>query len=326
MYLVDLVEGQEFELPIFVVSVIEKTTKSGKNYITGEVRDKSTVLKYNLWDAKNPSISIPKQGEYALISGRLEVFNNTYQINLRTVKSLDAESINPDDFKKTIILDIDELWKEFESIVATFTDDLIIFLCENILTESFVEKFKTSPAAKDVHSACVGGLLEHSVAVAKLSDMVVNHYNKLYFNNKINRDITVFSSLFHDLGKIWEYDYTTPNIEITMHGELLGHIYLGAKKIGDIAQLYRKHKPDVDLLELNEKINRILHVILAHHGKGEWGAPVTPKTPEAIIIHYVDNIDAKLMNVWENLMNCQDYFTQRNFIHENARLFNILKD
>jgi len=71
---------------------------------------------------------------------------------------------------------------------------------------------------------------------------------------------------------------------------------------------------------------RILHVILAHHGKYEWGAPVIPKTPEAIIVHFMDNIDAKLVNAWDNLKECKDTFTQKNFVHDNARLYNIFLD
>ena len=107
-------------------------------------------------------------------------------------------------------------------------------------------------------------------------------------------------------------------IGTTIQGELLGHIYLGTKRIQEVANQYKG--------EIEEKLAKILHVFLAHHGKHEWGALVLPKTPEAIIVHYMDNVDAKLMNLWENLENSKDVFTQRNFIQENAKMLNALKD
>ena len=319
MYLSDIKENQEFKQQVFVISVIEKKSKTGKAYITGEVRDKSGVFKYNLWDV-NAKLTLPQANAYFLITGTMESYNGNSQINLKNCQPLDESQININDFKNVSSRDLDELWLEIEQIVNTFQDEFIIYLAKNILTEKFVKKFKDAPAAKDVHHAWVGGLLEHSVSVAKLSDFVVKYYNDLYFENKLSRDIVVFGSLFHDIGKVWEYDYSTPNIQATKHGEFLGHIYLSAKMIGDIAQKYKEQHKDNDI---DNKILRIQHVILAHHGKLEWGAPVTPKTPEAIIIHYMDNIDAKLMNAWENLKQCKEEFTQRNFVQENGRLYNI---
>jgi 3'-5' exoribonuclease len=320
MYLSDIKENQEFKQQVFVISVIDKKSKNGKSYITGEVRDKSGVYKYNIWDVSAKFLTLPKANSYFLINGTMENYNGNPQINLRNCQPLEESEINLNDFKKTSSLDLDKLVLEIENIVDTFQDDLVVFLAKNILTEKFMKKFKDAPAAENVHSAWVGGLLEHSISVAKLSDFVVKYYNDLYFEGKINRDIVVFGSLFHDIGKVWEYDYSTPNITTTKHGELLGHIYLSAKVISDVALKYKEQNREKDV---DNKILRIQHVVLAHHGKFEWGAPVTPKTPEAIIIHYMDNIDAKLMNAWENLKQCKEEFTQRNFIQENARLYNI---
>jgi len=320
MYLSDINENQEFKQQVFFISVIEKQSKNGKAYITGELRDKSGVFKYNLWDVVAKSLILPKANAYFLITATMESYNGNPQINLKNCQPLDESEINQNDFKKVSSIDLDKLWQEMEKVIDTFQDEFILFLAKNLLTETITKKFKNAPAAEKVHSAWVGGLLEHSISVAKLSDSVVKYYNDLYFENKISRDIVVFGSLFHDIGKIWEYDYSTPNIEVTKHGELLGHIYLSTKMISDISCKYKEQNKSVDI---EEKKIRILHVILAHHGKYEWGAPVTPKTPEAIIIHYMDNVDAKLMNLWENLNDCKEKFTQRNFIQENARMYNI---
>ncbi len=319
MKLIDIKENQEFKLPVYVISSVEKKSKTGKSYLTGEVRDNSCVLKYNLWDTSNNFVTLPKTGFYYEFRGIAETFNGTLQINLKTATELEPHQINESDFKKTSSLNLEALWQEFQKIIASFQDEFVIALTKNILSENIIKKFKTAPAAEYVHNAWVGGLLEHSIAVAKLSDFTVNFYNP-YFDNKLTRDIVVFGALFHDIGKIWEYDNDSPNIKTTKCGEFLGHIYMSTKKISDAAKEINNDK------KTDDKLLKILHVILAHHGKYEWGAPVLPKIPEAIIVHYMDNIDAKIMNAYENLKDLKDEFAPKNFVQENARLYNVFLD
>jgi 3'-5' exoribonuclease len=317
--------GQQFELTVYISSAGEKISKNGKKYITGDLRDKSMVCKYYLWDSDNVASSIPVAETYAIVSGRLESFNGASQVNIISIKNIDQDLVDPHDFKKTSIKNVDSMWNELLDLVNTFSNPIVKYISEKLIKDPNVEKmFRTSPAAKSVHNAWAGGLIEHCLATAKFTDFLVKFYNKEYFDGKLDRDIAVFSALFHDIGKIWEYDSSTPEIKHTSKGELLGHIYMGAKKIEQIADEYLK-------LHNNEKtvseINKIVHIVLAHHGKLEWGAPVNPKTPEAIILHYLDNLDTKIMNAWENISMCKDEneFTERIYVQENSKLLNILK-
>lgn len=310
---------KNFKNQCYVISVLAKKTKAGKDYISGKLKCKTGVMRYNVWDNFAYFIDILKPGKYFEVEGMLEEYNQEKQVNVKNVVLLDDKDVNVLDFKAVSIFSLNELLEEFNKIIDSFTDEFIIFLAKEMITKKFIENFANTPAAKNVHGAWVGGLLEHAVSVAKLSDFIVNYYNPVYFNNKINRDIVIFASLFHDLGKMWEYDYSSPEIEVTKVGELLGHLYLSAQKISNLAKNYTGNDKD-------EKLMKLLHVILSHHGKLEWGAPVTPKIPEAVILHYMDNVDAKLMNIWENLKDCREEFTKRNFVHENARLYNILLD
>jgi 3'-5' exoribonuclease len=316
--------GQQFELTVFISSASEKVSKNGKKYITGDLRDKSLSCKYYLWDSDNVSASLPVAETYMLVSGRIESFNGSLQVNVISVKKIDQDLIKHDDFKKTSIKNIDSMWMELLNLVNTFTNPVVKYISEKLIKDPVIEKmFKTSPAAKNVHNAWAGGLIEHCLITAKFTDFIVKTYNKDYFDGKLDRDVAVFAALFHDVGKIWEYDSSTPEIKHTVKGELLGHIYMGAKKIEQIADEYLK----LDSSEKNIAIvNKIVHVVLAHHGKLEWGAPVNPKTPEAMILHYLDNLDTKVMNAWENISMCKDEFTDRIFVQENSKLLNVMKD
>lgn len=324
MYLSDILENQDFSQIVFVISAIEKITKSGRKYITGEVRDKSGSFRYNFWDVENKNIVLPKANSYFRFFGIMEKYQNNFQINLKKVAIVEESQINELDFKKSSDINLDELWKDLEKIIDSIKDDFLKYIAIELFVNNHIlaKRFKMSPAAESVHGAWIGGLLEHSISVSKLADLVVDYYNKIYFEGKIDRDIVILGALVHDIGKIWEYDYSSPAIKTTKYGELLGHIYLSTNKINELAKKYKEENKDTNL-EIDEKLLKLMHVILSHHGKLEFGAPVVPKIPEAIIIYHLDNIDAKLMNFLENVKSTTEEFTQRNFVHENAKLYNI---
>lgn len=321
-YLSEILENEEFTTDVFLVSVIEKVAKTGKKYITGEVLDKTLKLKFNLWNVEN---RILEKNCYYSFTGKLEKYNNSFQINLTKFNKKNEKDIDLLDFKKSLDLDIDDLYGDLLNLLLSIKDPFYKFLADEIFVkdENFIKSFKISPAAEKVHGAYIGGLLEHSINVAKMAEYLVNFYNEFYFFGKLNRDLVIIGAILHDIGKIWEYDYHGPIIKTTKKGELLGHIYMSSNIINNLGNKYKEKFKGCDI---DEKLIKLIHLVLSHHGKLEFGAPVVPKIPEAMIVYHLDNIDAKLINFLSNTKTFTEEFTDRNFVHENARLYNIFLD
>jgi len=321
-YLSEILENEEFTTDIFLISAVEKIAKTGKKYITGEVLDKTLRLKFNLWNTENRLL---EKNCYYSFTGKLEKYNNSLQINLIKFNKKNEKDVDLLDFKKSTDLDIDSLYNDLLNILSSIKDVFYKFLADEIFIKNgfFVKNFKISPAAEKVHGAYLGGLLEHSLNIAKMAETLVNFYNEFYFSGKLNRDLAIIGALLHDIGKIWEYDYNGPLIKTTKKGELLGHIYMSSNIINEIGKKYKEEFKECDI---DEKLTKLIHLVLSHHGKLEFGAPVVPKIPEAIIIYHLDNIDAKLINFLSSTKTSLDEFTDRNFVHENARLYNIFLD
>jgi len=178
----------------------------------------------------------------------------------------------------------EEMYKQLVELIDSVKDKdykrvLEIFFVED---KSFAEAFKTTPAGMRIHHAYIGGLLEHSLNVAKIIDKVCVIYDKL------DRDLLIAGALLHDIGKVKEYTINQKGIEITTEGELIGHIIMG------VEYLDRKVKGIP-----YDKLIKLKHLIASHHGEFEWGSPVVPKTPEALVLHFIENMDSKLNRVFQ---------------------------
>lgn len=320
--LIDAREGSDVVLPVYIVSATEKKDKTGRAYLTGELKDKSLTVRYNLWDSDNVSCPLPKAETYAKVKGRVESFNGKKQITILTLTTLAPDAVNPNDFKKTSSQDIEEMWKTFTRLVNSLEQPVVKTIANHFLQDqTFVKALKYAPAGRQVHNAWIGGLLEHLLVVGTFCDACVQYYNAHGYANKLQRDIALFGALFHDIGKVWEYDYTSPEIKVTTVGELQGHIHIGSRTIADVAEKYYPNPTEDE----QRVIQQLIHIVLSHHGTLENGSPVNPKTPEAIVVHYLDNMDTKMMNAFENIAACSTEFTDRIYVQENVRLFNTFK-
>jgi len=315
-------ERTDVVLPVYIVSATEKKDKTGRTYITGELKDKSMTVRYNLWDSDNVSCPVPKADTYAKVKGKVESFNGKKQITILTLTTLSPDAVDPNDFKKTSSQDIEKMWDEFTQLAGSLKDPVVHAIAMHFVhDEAFGKALQYAPAGRQVHNAWIGGLLEHLLAVATLCNTAAQYYNAHSYDQKLQRDIALFGALFHDIGKLWEYDYTSPEIKVTTIGELQGHIQMGAQAIADAAEkLYPTPTEDEQRV-----IQQLVHIVLSHHGTLENGSPVNPKTPEAILVHYLDNMDTKMMNACENITACNTEFTDRIYVQENARLFNTFK-
>ncbi len=271
----------------FVVTKCEKkTTRTNKPYLDAQLADASGKMVARVWD------NVDKLAE-ALVPGkivRLEASIDSYQNNLQ-MKILDARPLRPDDkidpadFMPKTPYDIDHLFHKFleykNSIANPKIRQLVDYFFEN---DEFVEKFKKHPAAKAMHHAYVGGLLEHTVTLVHSCDNLAKVYGKL------NRDILIAGAMLHDIGKTIEMSCDV-STEYTVPGRLLGHLAMGSDMIGQAANSIKDFPEELKLI--------MQHLILSHHGQLDFGSPVLPATPEALALHSLDMLDANLFQAFE---------------------------
>ncbi|MCX7990833.1 MAG: HD domain-containing protein [Proteobacteria bacterium] len=280
-FIQNLKENESIEEVFFINEKTLGIGKTGKPYISLKLSDKTGFMDGKIWDKVDLFANTFDKEDFVKIKGVTQLFQGSLQLVISDIKKIDSlDKINIDDFMPDSGVDIEKLYESFmnmgESIKNMYLNQLFkLFFYDN----EIVRKFKVYPAAKSFHHAYKGGLLEHSLSVARLSDYVYKHYGK-----ELNRDILVFSSLLHDLGKIWELDFSLiPTY--TDKGKLLGHIVLLDEELTKRASKIKSFP--------EELLMYIRHVLLSHHGEYEFGSPKRPKIIEGLVLHFLDNLDAK---------------------------------
>jgi len=264
-------------------------TRSGKTYLSLRLMDKTGTVDAKVWEMNNEIQSF-EEGDMIKIDGNIVTFQNDLQLKINKLrKSREGEYITGNYIPMTD-KDIDSLYAEALAIINSITHPQIRQLLENILVNDTAQAqaYKTRSAAKYMHHAYMGGLLEHTLAVANICDFMSSKYKHL------NRDILMAGALLHDVGKIYELSEMPIN-DYTDDGQMLGHIVIGCEMISaQVAQI-----PGFP----HELASMIKHLIISHHGEYEYGSPKLPCTAEAILLHYADNMDAKLKTFEESFNN-----------------------
>lgn len=265
-------------------------TKNGKEYENVTLVDKTGTLNCKIWDPNSMGIGDFDTNNYVEIHGRVSVYNGALQMSIDRARKASEGSYDPANYLPVTSKNIDTMYKEILKHIASIQTPYYRLLMENIFIEDkdFVEKFKCHSAAKTVHHGFVGGLLQHTLAVADLCEFYCKAYPKL------NHDLLISAALCHDIGKVKELS-SFPTNEYTDEGQLLGHIIMGVEIVGEkISQI--KGFPAV-------KANQLKHCILAHHGEFEFGSPKKPALIEAVALNFADNTDAKIESFTEILEN-----------------------
>jgi 3'-5' exoribonuclease len=261
-----------------------KTTRTGSEYLELKLTDASGELKGFLWDLK------AVEGEYAdivsdvfvKVKGKVEEFQGRKQIRVDKVRfAPDSEVGDFSHFFPTSKRGVDEMLQELDSLIQSVEDPWVRRLLDTMLVQDVDRRaaFAKAPAAKSLHHVYLGGLLEHTLSVASMGQRACEHYRNL------NRDLVLAGVLLHDLGKTAELSYQR-SFGYTDAGNLLGHITLETQWVARAMDRLPGFPEELRL--------QILHIVLAHHGKLEFGSPVLPKTPEALLVHYLDDLDGKL--------------------------------
>ena len=265
-------------------------TKNGKPYETVILQDKTGTIDAKVWDPNNAGISEFDTLDY----GDVNSFQGALQVNVKRIRVCHEGEYDPADYLPVSKKNIDEMYKELLGLIGRTENEYLKKLLESFFVEdeAFIRAFRTSSAAKTVHHGFVGGLLEHTLSVAKLCEYFCKTYPIL------KRDLLITAALCHDIGKTKELSLFPEN-DYTDDGQLLGHIVMGAEMVGEKARQIPGFPP---VLEAELK-----HCILAHHGEYEYGSPKKPALIEAAALNLADNADAKLETFSEALQGATGY-------------------
>ncbi len=260
--------------------------KNGKSFLTVLLSDKTGQVDAKVWDNVDQISTVFEIGDLVKIKGVIQIYNQKKQLVVHRLENVAELNLNKDDYMiETEKIDTSNLYVKLIGYVNKIESGPIKQLCLDCLNDEEIKaKMLIMPAAKSMHHAMRGGLLKHVVSICQIMDFVGDHYNFL------NKDLLIFGALFHDLGKIWELDITQyDKIFYTDKGQLLGHMNLACELIDKKTQR---------ILGFPEDLKTILkHIVLAHHGKLEYGSPKLPMFPEALIVAMIDDFDSKVDQV-----------------------------
>ena len=279
-YISSLKSGEVVEDVFLVVKKEVRETKDKKPYLNLQLADKSGSLEARKWDATSQICDSFQKDAFVRIKGVVETFNNILQIKINEVSLVPDAQVEMSEFIPCTEKDISLLKDELREIFRTIQDVHLSKLLTNIFQDKTIQNaFFSAPAAVQNHHAYLGGLLEHVVSLSKLAISFAGLYPV------VKRDLLLTGVILHDIGKIRELSYER-SFQYTDEGYLLGHITSGVLIVQKKAMEIEEFPPEL--------LNGLLHMILSHHGELEWGSPVKPAIPEAIALHYLDNLDAKI--------------------------------
>ena len=284
------INAGDFVDDIFVLSEkILSQKKDGNNYLNVTLTDKTGTIKGVVWDNVDQISGGVSSGDFVHIRGNVNEYRGAFQLVIKNMEASSVDMVDPSDFLPATRLDVNSMFKRLLKITASMETTYIKNLIEAFWNdEEFVQKFKTAPAAKKMHHAYIGGLLEHTLSMASLADKIAGHYSG------VDRDLLIAGAILHDIGKTREFEYEI-SIDYSDEGRLINHIVIGIEMIDEKLSEIEGFPEEKKLL--------LKHMIVSHHGAREFGSPEPPKTIEAVILNYIDEIDSKVKGIREFMAN-----------------------
>ena len=277
-YITDLTAGTQLtSIPFLIQDVARRTTKNGRPFLLLTLSDKTGSCGGVFWDVPPAVDEWVAAGRVAAVTGKVASYKDALQI---TATMLLPKS-NPDmsDFLPSSSRDKAEMIAELRTVIDSLAAPYRDFVASILLADDFLPAFATMPAAKGMHHAYIGGLLEHTLSMAALADMTAGHYPL------VDRDLLLAGTLMHDMGKVHEYTITG-EFGFSEDGRLLGHIVRAMLMVETAVSTTNSLTDD--------QSRQLLHLIASHHGKQEWGSPIEPKTIEAVLLHQLDLMDSRM--------------------------------
>ncbi len=278
-FVTDLSPDAQVRTTFLVQARERKIARTGSAYLDLDLRDASGVVRAKLWDCDRHPLDFEVE-DIVAVEGVVEDYQGTLQIRVRKISRCSPDEVDLFDYLPRSRRDPEEMYATLLDRLRRMPEGPLRMLLLTIMEDpSIAEKYKRAPAAMSYHHAFLGGLLEHVLSLVQLGDQVCDHYEFL------RRDLLLAGLVLHDLGKIEELSFSR-GFRYSTRGQLLGHISIGL----EMAQEKMRQIPDFPA----ELKGQIEHIILSHHGKVEFGSPKEPVFPEALVVHFLDEMDSKL--------------------------------
>ncbi|MSR57001.1 MAG: HD domain-containing protein [Planctomycetaceae bacterium] len=304
-----LTDGETVE-EVYLLS--DKQLRANRNaalYLLVELRDRSGAISARMWNVTEDAAAHVNPGDFVAVKGKVQLFQGALQMIISQIQAVPSERLDPADFVRQSERDVGQLTNRLREILQSIDEPALRMLMDCFLIdEALMAAFTTAPAGMKAHHAFRGGLLEHVVNMLEIAKRIAD------FLPGVDRNLLLAGVFLHDIGKTRELCYEA-GISYSDEGQLLGHLVIAVEmltaKIAEVEKLADEPFP-------REMSLRLKHLILSHHGTYEFGSPKLPMTPEAIALHHIDNLDAKVHEFTRDIAD--DPNPQASFTPFNARL------
>src|SRR6202167_2348782 len=263
-----------------VVSKQIKPKKTGEPYLALTLGDRSGQLEAKMWDNVEEVLNVFEQDDFLKIKGLVNKYKSRFQLTIHKLRKLGESEIEFADYLPKTSRNIDELWQTLTDFVASFQNLHLKSLVQAFMSDpEIAAAYRNAPAAKTLHHAYIGGLLDHVVSLFRSCDLVCRNYPQ------VNRDLLLAGVFLHDIGKIHELTYNR-SFSYSTRGQLLGHMIIELEMLQAKLALMPDFPSELKIL--------LEHLIISHHGEYEFGSPKLPMFPEALLLHYMDDLDSKM--------------------------------
>jgi 3'-5' exoribonuclease len=275
--------GQTIDDIFVLVEKYQSQKRDGNPFLNVVLCDKTGQIKGVAWDNVEGIASSVSPGDFVAVKASVSEYKGSLQLVIRSMKPCPEDTVDPSDFIAETPLDVENLFDRLKNWTDTLANEHIRKLFEAFWQdETFVADFKRAPAAKMMHHAYLGGLLVHTLSMMGLADKIARHYKG------VDRDLLLTGAFLHDIGKVRELEYRY-KIDYSDEGRLLSHIVIGMSMIDEKIRTIHDFPKELAML--------IRHLVVSHHGSQEYGSPEPPKTIEAVILNYIDEIDSKVNGI-----------------------------
>ncbi|MCB0377034.1 MAG: HD domain-containing protein [Bdellovibrionales bacterium] len=288
LFVSNLADKQVVQTTFLAKNKVLLTDKKGNQYITLDLSDKTGSIDAKIWDNVERMNNSFESGDIVQVKGQVQVYQNKKQIIIHKLDVVHDENIEFENYVGRTETDPEDVLQELLQIVKNIESEHIRQLVQNTLNDPQIkDKLLKSPAAKSIHHVKVGGLIEHILSISRLMGHIAGQYPQL------NLDLLIFGAIFHDLGKIWELEWTPKGIRYTDKGRLIGHLVMSTELV---------EKKASQILGFPEDLIDILkHIVLSHHGRLEFGSPKVPMLLEAYVVWMVDDLDSRVDSITQFL-------------------------
>ncbi len=278
-FIADLTPGTSVNTTFLVQGKERKVDRNGSAYLDLDLQDSSGVMRAKFWDCDQFNVDFDAE-DVVRVQGEVEDFQGSWQIRVRAITRCVEEPIDLLDYFPRTRRDPEEMYASLMARLRRMDQGPLRALVLAVMEDpGIAEKYKLAPAATSYHHAYLGGLLEHVASLVKLGDRLCDHYESLA------RDLVIAGLVLHDLGKIEELSFTR-GFRYSTRGQLVGHMAIAL-------EILREKIRAIPTFPESLK-DQIEHIILSHHGRPEFGSPKEPMFPEALVVHYLDDLDSKL--------------------------------